>query len=93
MSSYYYTRAELEAMRVARLKADLLENLSEIRAKIRTQILEKRQNDVAVSAGANMEITVINDDEGVSGFHSSVQIGEELRHEQTLSSRSILDAR
>ena len=85
--SSYYTTAQLEAMRKARLKAELLENLD----KIRAQLLEKHQNDVVVSAATNMEITVTNDDEGVSGFQSSVQIGEELRHEQALSSRSILD--
>ena len=85
--SSYYTTAQLEAMRKARLKAELLENVD----KIRAQLLEKHQNDVVVSAATNIEITVTNDDEGISGFQSSVQIGEELRHEQLLSSRSILD--
>ena len=85
--SSYYTTAQLEAMRKARLKAELMENID----KIRAQLLEKHQNDVVVSAATNIEITVINDDEGISGFQSSVQIGEELRLEQTLSSRSILD--
>ena len=85
--SSYYTTAQLEAMRKARLKAELLEHLD----KIRAQLLEKHQNNVVVSAATNLEITVTNNDEGVSGFTSSVRIGEELRQEQTASSRTILD--
>lgn len=85
--SSYYTTAQLETMQKARLKAELLENLD----KIRAQLLEKHQNDVVVSAATNLEITVTNDDKGVSGFTSSVRIGEELRQEQTVSSRIILD--
>lgn len=85
--SSHYTTAQLEAMRKASLKAELLENVD----KIRAQLLENHKNEVVVSAAANIEVTVTNEDEGVSGFRSSVQIGEELRHEQALPSRSILD--
>lgn len=89
--SSYYTTAQLEAMRKAKLKAELLENLG----KIRAQLLEEHQNEVAVTAAANIKITVMNDDEGVSGFHSSVRIGEGVRREQVSSSgsssRNILD--
>lgn len=85
--SSYYTTAQLEAMRKAKLKAELLESINMIRA----QLFEERQNDVVVSAAMNFEVTVANDDEGVSGFTSSVRIGEELRREQSVSSRTILD--
>lgn len=85
--SSYYTTAQLEAMRKARLKAELLENID----KLRAQLLEKHQNDVVVSAATNLEINVTNGDEGVSGFTSSVSIGEEFCKEQTAPSRTILD--
>ena len=85
--SSYYTTAQIEAMRKARLKAELLENID----KIRAQLLEMHQNDVVVFSATNLEITVTNDDEGVSGFTSSIRIGNELRQERTVSSRTILD--
>lgn len=85
--SSYYTTAQLEAMRKAKLKAELLESIN----MIREQLFEERQNDVVVSAAMNFEVTVANDDEGVSGFTSSVRIGEELRREQSVPSRTILD--
>lgn len=85
--SSYYTTAQLEAMRKAWLKAELLKNVE----KIRAQLLEKHQNDVVVSTATNLEITVTNDDEGSSGFISRVRIGEELHQEHAASSRTILD--
>ena len=74
-------------MRKAKLKAELSESL----AKIRAQLLQEHQNNVVVSASANVKLTVVNEDEGVSGFQSRVQIGEGLRSRQARSSRSVLD--
>lgn len=85
--SSYYSTAQLEAMRKAKLKAELMENIN----KIRAQLLEGHKNSVVASGSSNMEVTVTNDDEGVSGFICKVRIGEALRDEQAAPSRTVLD--
>lgn len=61
--SSYYTTAQLEAMRKARLKQDLADTIQ----RLKEQLQIKHENTVIVNSGSNIETTVIITDDAVSG--------------------------
>ena len=61
--SSYYTTAQLEAMRKARLKQDLADTIQ----RLKEQLQIKHENTVKVNSGSNIETTVVITDDAVSG--------------------------
>lgn len=62
--SSYYTTAQLEAMRKAKLKADLLAGIE----RLSVQLKQEYKNDVECCKGANIVTSVFAEDEVISGY-------------------------
>jgi len=65
--SSYYTSAQLEAMRVAKLKKDLENSI----LQVKEQLQEEHANSVQLTRSDNIIITVTADDSGASGYSVS----------------------
>ena len=77
--SSYYTTAQLEAMRKARLKQDLADSIQ----KLKEQLQIEHKNNVQMTAGSNIETTVFIADDSVGGYSkSAVVTGAMLRTEE-----------
>lgn len=66
--SSYYTTAQLEAMRKARLKQELADKLADSIQKLKEQLQAEHKNKVQMNAGANIETTVFITDDVVGGY-------------------------
>jgi hypothetical protein len=88
--SSYYTTAELEAMRKARLKQELAESIQ----RLKEQLQIKHNNNIKMEAGSNIETTVFISDDIMSGYSgSSALTGSMLATDEgrSVSKRDILD--
>lgn len=80
--SSYYTTAQLEAMRRARIKQELAESIQRLREQMQTEHV----NSVQMTAGANIETTVIMTDDAVRGYSKNAVItGAMLQTEDSQS--------
>ena len=64
--SSYYTTAQLEAMRKARLKQELADSIQRLKAQLQCE----HANNVQVTAGSNIEMSVFLKDDSVSGYNN-----------------------
>lgn len=77
--SSYYTTAQLEAMRKARLKQELADSIQ----RLKEQLKIEHKNNVQMTAGANIETTVSIADDAVGGYSkNSVVTGAMLQTEE-----------
>lgn len=78
--SSYYTTAQLEAMRKARLRQELADSIQ----KLKEQLQGEHKNNVQMNAGANIETTVFITDDAVGGYSkNSVVTGDMLQTEES----------
>lgn len=76
--SSYYTTAQLESMRKAHLKQELADCIQ----RVKEQLQGEHVNNVQMTAGANIEMSVFMSDDSVSGYSkSSVITGAMLQNE------------
>lgn len=81
--SSYYTTAQLEAMRKARLKQELADSIQKLKEQLQTEHV----NSIQVTAGANIEATVFIEDDAVGGYSkNAVVTGAMLQTEDSQSS-------
>lgn len=81
--SSYYTTAQLEAMRKARLKQELADSIQKLKEQMRIE----HANNVQITGSSNIETTVFVADDSVNGYNKSVAItGAMLQSENTQSS-------
>lgn len=88
--SSYYTTAQLEEMRKARLKQELVESIEKLKEQLRTE----HANIVKVTAGFKIETSVFLMDDSVGGYSKSFEIsGATLKNEsdQNGDVRDVLD--
>lgn len=88
--SSYYTTAQLEVMRKARLKQELADSIQKLKEQLQTEHV----NSVQVTAGANIETTVFVKDDAVGGYsRNAIVTGAMLQTEdiQTSSKQDELD--
>lgn len=77
--SSYYTTAQLEAMRKARLKQELADSIQ----RLKEQLQIEHKNNVQMTAGSNIETTVFIADDSVGGYSkSAVLTGAMLQIEE-----------
>lgn len=80
--SSYYTTAQLEAMRKARLKQELADSIQ----RLKEQMQIEHENNVKISAGANIETTMFVTDDAVGGYSKNAIItGAMLQTENSQS--------
>lgn len=78
--SSYYTTAQLEEMRKARLKQELSDSIQKLKEQLQTEYA----NHAQVMAGANMEAAVFVMDAAVGGYHKNTAVtGAMLQTEDT----------
>ena len=76
--SSYYTTAQLEAMRKARLKQELTDSIQ----RLKEQLQIEHKNNVQMTGGSNIETTVSITDDAVGGYSKdSVVTGAMLQNE------------
>ena len=76
--SSYYTRAQLEAMRKARLKQELSDSIQKLKEQLQTE----HTNSVHMTAGSNIEMTVFAEDNAVGGYSGNgIVLAEMLQTE------------
>lgn len=68
--SSYYTTAQLEAMRRARLKQELADSIIRLKEQLQTE----HANNVQMTAGSNIKLSVFVADESVGGYDKSAVI-------------------
>ncbi len=68
--SSYYTTAQLEATRKARLKQELADSIQ----KLKEQLHVEHTNNVQMTAGSNIEMSVFVTDNSVGGYNKSAVI-------------------
>ena len=68
--SSYYTAAQIEAMRKARLKQKLSDSIQRLKEQLQTE----HSNNVQVSSSANIEISVFATDDSVGGYKKKTVI-------------------
>lgn len=77
--SSYYTTAQLEAMRKARLKQELVDSIQ----KLKEQLQIKYENNIQVTNGLNIETNVFATDDSVGGYSKSIVVtGADLMVEE-----------
>lgn len=72
--SSYYTTADLEAMRKARIKQEL----AAIIQKTKEQLETEHTNTAQLTAGTNVEMSVFYEDDTVSGFSQNEKIKDKM---------------
>lgn len=78
--SSYYTTAQLEAMRKARLKKELADSIQRVKEQLQTEHI----NSVQMTAGANIATTVFVTDDAVGGYSkNAVVTGAMLQDEKS----------
>lgn len=68
--SSYYTAAELEAMRKARIKQELVNSIK----KLKEQMQEEHDNRVEIDVGSKIEMSVFAKDDSIGGYNKCVNI-------------------
>lgn len=68
--SSYYTTAQLEAMRKARLKQELSDSIQ----RLKEQLQIEHKNSVQMTSGSNIETTVFVADDAVSGYNKNTVV-------------------
>lgn len=68
--SSYYTTAQLEAMRKARLKQELADSIQKLKEQLRVE----HANNVQMTVGSNIEMSVFVMDDSVGGYSKSAVI-------------------
>lgn len=88
--SSYYTTAQLEAMRKARLKQELSDALQRLKEQLQTE----HSNNVKISSGENVEISVFATDDSVGGYQKNTVVTGamlEVETEKAATTRDDLD--
>ena len=88
--SSYYTAAQLEAMRKARLKQELSDTIQKLKEQLQTE----HSNNAQISSSENIEISVFATDDSVGGYSKNATVtGAMLQNEnkQTTVQRDDLD--
>ena len=80
--SSYYTAAQLEAMRKARLKQELSDTIQKIKEQLQTE----HSNNVQISSSANIEISVFVKDDSVGGYSKNAIVSGALLREESKQS-------
>ncbi len=82
-----YSAAELEAMRKARIKAELALRIQQIKE----QLQEEHENKVHVVEGLNIKYSVFIEDNAVSGYDHNVAITSEMFKNHKSSTQDVRD--
>lgn len=88
--SSYYTAAQLEAMRKARLKQELSDTIQKLKEQLQTE----HSNNAQISSSENIEISVFATDDSMGGYSKNATVtGAMLQNEnkQTTVQRDDLD--
>ena len=88
--SSYYTAAQLEAMRKARLKQELSDTIQKLKEQLQTE----HSNNAQIASSTNIEISVFATDDSVGGYSKNATVtGAMLQNEnkQTTVQRDDLD--
>ncbi len=68
--SSYYTAAQLEAMRKARLKQELSDTIQKLKEQLQTE----HSNNAQIASSANIEISVFATDDSVGGYSKNATV-------------------
>lgn len=85
--SSYYTTAQLEAMRKAKLKQDLANSIQQLKEQMQI----KHSNDVQVTVASNIETSVFLVDDTVGGYRKSAVITGAMIQDETKQSKGKRD--
>ena len=85
--SSYYTAAELEARRKAKLKQDLADSIS----KLKEQLRAEHENKAQITAGANIEMTVFAEDNAVGGYSGKTVVSADTLQSEGSRDGSVRD--
>lgn len=80
--SSYYTAAQLEAMRIAKLKQELSDTIQKLQAQMR----EEHQNIAHTVHSDNVVVSVTQEDIGSSGYSFSGVIADQMTHSSETNS-------
>lgn len=86
--SSYYTAAQLEAMRKARLKQDLSDNIQKLKDQLKTE----HSNSAQISYASNIELSVFASDDSVSGYKGTVTATRAILNEDGKRTVEKMDA-
>ena len=88
--SSYYTAAQLEAMRKARLKQELSDAIQRLKEQLQTE----HSNNVKMSSSENVEMSVFAIDDSIGGYQKNAVVTGamlEIGTEKAITRRDDLD--